>query len=204
MRGTGRVVFAATLLLIAGVLNIIYGLGALDDANVFVNDQAFHKATELVVQTSGIQTIDILIHNFDDGNHPFHLHGYKFFVLAQGHGAPPHTDRFGDLSRGNVEPLYKSLDLSNPLRRDTASVEAYGWTLIRFVADNPGAWAFHCHVSWHTESGLLMQFVTRTDVLAQMQLPAEHAALCAAPAAELEKGAAPKDEDYREEAMGHG
>ena len=41
MRGTGRVVFAATLLLIAGTLNIIYGIGALDDANVFVNDQRF-------------------------------------------------------------------------------------------------------------------------------------------------------------------
>ena len=41
MRGTGRVAFAATLLLIAGVLNIIYGIGALDDANVFVNDQRF-------------------------------------------------------------------------------------------------------------------------------------------------------------------
>jgi hypothetical protein len=41
MRGAGRVVFAATLLLIAGTLNIIYGIGALDDANVFVNDQRF-------------------------------------------------------------------------------------------------------------------------------------------------------------------
>jgi hypothetical protein len=41
MRGTGRVVFAATLLLIVGVLNIIYGIGSLDDANIFVNDQRF-------------------------------------------------------------------------------------------------------------------------------------------------------------------
>jgi hypothetical protein len=41
MRGTGRVVFAATLLLIVGTLNIIYGIGALDDANIFVNDQRF-------------------------------------------------------------------------------------------------------------------------------------------------------------------
>ena len=41
MRGTGRVVFAATLLLIAGFLNIVYGIGALGDANVFVNDQRF-------------------------------------------------------------------------------------------------------------------------------------------------------------------
>ena len=41
MRGTGRVVFAATLLLIAGVLNIIYGIGALDGANAFVDDRRY-------------------------------------------------------------------------------------------------------------------------------------------------------------------
>jgi hypothetical protein len=41
MRGTGRVVFAATLLLIVGTLNIIYGIGSLDDARIFVNDQRF-------------------------------------------------------------------------------------------------------------------------------------------------------------------
>jgi hypothetical protein len=41
MRGAGRAVFAATLLLIAGVLNIIYGIGALDDANIFVNEKRY-------------------------------------------------------------------------------------------------------------------------------------------------------------------
>jgi hypothetical protein len=41
MRGTGRVVFAATLLIIVGTLNIIYGIGALDDANIFVNDKRY-------------------------------------------------------------------------------------------------------------------------------------------------------------------
>ncbi len=41
MRGAGRVVFAAILLLIVGTINIIYGIGALDDANIFVNDQRF-------------------------------------------------------------------------------------------------------------------------------------------------------------------
>ncbi len=38
MKGAGRVVFAGIMLLIIGVLNIIYGIGALDNANVFVND----------------------------------------------------------------------------------------------------------------------------------------------------------------------
>jgi hypothetical protein len=41
MRGTGRVIFAATLLVIVGTLNIIYGIGALDDANIFVGDTRF-------------------------------------------------------------------------------------------------------------------------------------------------------------------
>jgi hypothetical protein len=41
MRGAGRVVFAATLLLLVGTINIIYGIGALDGANIFVNDSRY-------------------------------------------------------------------------------------------------------------------------------------------------------------------
>jgi len=41
MRGAGRATFAAVLLLIAGTLNIIYGIGALDSASIFVNDTRF-------------------------------------------------------------------------------------------------------------------------------------------------------------------
>lgn len=41
MRGEGRVVFAAILLLIVGTMNIVYGFGALDDANYFVNDTRY-------------------------------------------------------------------------------------------------------------------------------------------------------------------
>jgi hypothetical protein len=41
MRGAGRALLAATLLLIVGTLNIIYGIGALDDANIFVNDKRY-------------------------------------------------------------------------------------------------------------------------------------------------------------------
>ena len=41
MQGVGRALFAATLLMIAGLINIIYGIGALDGANIFVNDQRF-------------------------------------------------------------------------------------------------------------------------------------------------------------------
>jgi hypothetical protein len=41
MRGTGRIVFAGVLLLMVGFINIIYGFGALDDANIFVGDARF-------------------------------------------------------------------------------------------------------------------------------------------------------------------
>ncbi|MCJ1330335.1 hypothetical protein MMC10_007018 [Thelotrema lepadinum] len=155
----------------------------------FVNDVAFDTKQELVIQTSDIQVLDIVITNFDDGNHPLHLHGYKFFVLGQGHGYPP-------------ADLISSVDLSNPLRRDTASVEAYGWLHIRLLADNPGAWAFHCHVSWHTEAGLLMQFLTRTDLLSTMKIPKENRNLCNAPLEELQKGAGPDDKVFYGSASG--
>lgn len=166
----------------------------------FINDAAFDKTHEYVLQTTQTQTLDILISNFDDGNHPLHLHGYKYFILAQGHGYPPMKSTLESLTRENIQPLYDQLDLSNPLRRDTASVEAFGWILLRFVADNPGAWAFHCHVSWHSEAGLLMQFLTRTDELAKLEVPEANRELCGMEG--VERGMGPEDESYRDLARG--
>ena len=37
MRGLGRVLFVAILLLIAGTLNVIYGIGAISDANFYTS-----------------------------------------------------------------------------------------------------------------------------------------------------------------------
>ena len=41
MRGAGRVVFAGAMLILVGFVSIIYGFGALDDANIFVDDTRF-------------------------------------------------------------------------------------------------------------------------------------------------------------------
>ena len=41
MRGSARATFTAILLVIVGTLNVIYGIGALDDARIFVNDTRF-------------------------------------------------------------------------------------------------------------------------------------------------------------------
>ena len=39
MRGSGRAIFVATLLLIAGTLNVIYGIASIGDATAVVGDQ---------------------------------------------------------------------------------------------------------------------------------------------------------------------
>jgi hypothetical protein len=41
MRGAGRAAFAGVLLLLAGTINIIYGIGALDNANIYANDTRY-------------------------------------------------------------------------------------------------------------------------------------------------------------------
>ena len=42
MRGAGRVVFAAIMLMIVGTINIIYGIGALDDARILRQRHEVH------------------------------------------------------------------------------------------------------------------------------------------------------------------
>ncbi|CAG8838531.1 20899_t:CDS:2, partial [Gigaspora margarita] len=64
--------------------------------------------------------------------HPFHLHGHNFWVLGSG---------------GNgTKPDYKKLNTNDPIKRDTATVPDGGWTIFRFVSNNPGVWEFHCHI----------------------------------------------------------
>jgi hypothetical protein len=41
VRGTGRVVFAGVLLLVAGTLNCIYGIAAISDSKFFVNETRY-------------------------------------------------------------------------------------------------------------------------------------------------------------------
>ncbi|KAG4438160.1 hypothetical protein IFR05_006371 [Cadophora sp. M221] len=98
--------------------------------------------------------IDIIINNLDDGAHPFHLHGYSFYVLAS---------HRSDHGWGSYSPYSKAasssppvLDLDNPLRKDTVSVPRRGYVIIRFKADNVGIWMLHCHVLFHQASGMAM------------------------------------------------
>ncbi|PNY23353.1 Iron transport multicopper oxidase FET3 [Tolypocladium capitatum] len=138
-----------------------------------INDRVFDRGTELVMQTTGIRTIDISINNFDDGAHPFHLHGHKFFVLAQARdGYPPRADQFAAYVEANGGLP------ENPLRRDTVTVEGYAWVIIRVVLDNPGFWTLHCHNAWHAEAGMVMQLLVQGDVVKDWTVDPGQRAMC--------------------------
>ena len=45
-----------------------------------------------------------------------------------------------------------------PPIKDTVIVPSGGYTIILFVADNPGTWLFHCHMEFHAEMGQSLYF----------------------------------------------
>ena len=101
--------------------------------------------------------VDIIINNLDDGSHPFHLHGHNFHVLAShrsehGWGSFSPNAKTGDAS---IQPIFTP---AHSLRKDTVSVPRRGYVIVRFLADNPGIWMFHCHVLFHMASGMTMGF----------------------------------------------
>jgi FtsP/CotA-like multicopper oxidase with cupredoxin domain len=161
-----------------------------------VNEICYDKKNDFVIQHTGVKVVDIIIQNFDEGNHPMHLHGHKFWVLGQGHGPFPGYDFLGLKAYGQGILDGHEGVLDNVIRRDVATAEGFGWLALRFVADNPGAWAFHCHMAWHSEAGLVMQFISRVDELATWSIPEANRQLCEAPLTELKKGAPPEDSTW--------
>ncbi|KAL6840195.1 hypothetical protein ACP4OV_030005 [Aristida adscensionis] len=89
-------------------------------------------------------------------NHPIHLHGFNFFVLAQG--------------IGNFTPG-AGYNLVDPVVRNTIAVPGGGWAVIRFVANNPGMWFFHCHLDPHVPMGLGMVFEVESGTTPGSTLP---------------------------------
>lgn len=77
----------------------------------------YNSTVEIVFQNTALINIE---------NHPMHLHGFDFYVLAQG---------FGNFNRTRD---WKKFNLVNPQERNTIAVPVGGWAVIRFRANNPG------------------------------------------------------------------
>lgn len=102
-------------------------------------------------RTRNIYSLDAILYRFYslnghwfpgfayDANHPFHLHGYQFRVIAM--------ERIG---RNVTVEIVKELDKKGLIRRnldraplkDTVTVPDGGYTIIRFHANNPGTYMY--------------------------------------------------------------
>ncbi|KAH0461942.1 hypothetical protein IEQ34_009517 [Dendrobium chrysotoxum] len=120
-------------------------------------------------------TVEVILQNtavLGTESHPIHLHGFNFFVLAQGIGnfnasaAAPTYNLLNPLFHFhfiffsfNVFKPIAALNLIPPMQvRNTVAIPAGGWAVIRFIANNPGMWLMHCHLDIHLSLGMAMAF----------------------------------------------
>ncbi|KAH8802618.1 laccase iv [Xylogone sp. PMI_703] len=99
--------------------------------------------------------VDIIVNNLDEKGHPFHLHGYDFYILSS---YQPQTRGWHVYNPfdSSTAPKGGSYNLMNPVRKDTVYIPAQGYVVLRIFADNPGIWFFHCHIMWHHATGMAM------------------------------------------------
>ncbi|CAE6488885.1 unnamed protein product [Rhizoctonia solani] len=138
------------------VLHTIASGGTVNASNV----------ASVVYESTG--AVDLIINNLDTAiDHPYHLHGMTFWIVAEGSGT---------LSLEDAESV--SYNTTNPIRRDTHIIPASTWAVLRFVADNPGVWFMHCHIDWHLAEGFAAVVVVQPDAVAQMSIPSANTAMC--------------------------
>lgn len=109
-------------------------------------------------------------------------HGHNFYVLfihkaSIGWGSyNPFQDAFPpglSLPSASSDPEYTPYDLTRAVLRDTVQIPSRGYAVLRFRADNPGVWLFHCHIAWHLASGMAMV----VDVLGDIEGEWAHSTL---------------------------
>lgn len=109
-----------------------------------------------------------------DANHPFHLHGQGFRVVAMERIKPTgiKIEEIQELDRrGQIVRRLKDAPM-----KDTITVPDGGFTIIRFVADNPGWWLFHCHIEFHIEVGMALVF--KVGDVSQMKSAPKNFPMC--------------------------
>lgn len=85
-----------------------------------------------------------------------HFHGHNMYILAVGTGTWD--------GKTIVRP-------ENPQRRDVQNVPANGYLVWQADGDNPGSWAFHCHLVWHAATGLTVDVLEQPDKIKNLPIP---------------------------------
>jgi len=95
------------------------------------NSKVFPAIDALPVRLG--ERVRIRVANLSMWNHPIHLHGHRFWVTGSDGGRWPQQG----------------------WRPETTEIVGVGQTRdIEFIADNPGDWALHCHMSHHTMNAM--------------------------------------------------
>ncbi|KAK9327921.1 Cupredoxin [Lipomyces starkeyi] len=169
----------------------------LSSGNLATNSEIYGEFTHPVVLNHN-DVVEIILNNNDTGTHPFHLHGHNFQVLDR---QPPVGPNFYSNLNGGNPVNYDSSNHTTfpsvPARRDTFVLPPYGYFVIRFVADNPGVWFFHCHIDWHLAAGLGMLFIEApTQLQERLSIPEDHYQACRAAGVPYEGNAAANAQDF--------
>jgi hypothetical protein len=98
------------------------------DFNIFSFNSKVFPAIETMVARLG-DRVKIRMANLSMDEHPIHLHGHTFKLVATDGGPIPPSAQW---------PM------------TTVLVPVGSTHDIEFIAENPGDWAFHCHKSHHT------------------------------------------------------
>ncbi len=98
-----------------------------------INGVAWNKEVPPLPIAKG-ERVALVMTNSTGMPHPMHLHGHRFQVVEIGGLSFP----------GAV--------------RDTVRVPPAQRVVVEFDADNPGWWAFHCHMLYHMEAGMFTTF----------------------------------------------
>jgi iron transport multicopper oxidase len=142
------------------------------------------------------KVVQIVLNNGDSGSHPFHLHGHNFQLVDR---APSYGPTFYNYLDGDPVPYDPSNHSSFPAfpaRRDTFVLPPQGYFVIRFVADNPGVWFFHCHIDWHLSQGLGMLMIEAPTQIQKQPIPQQHYDECKAAGIPMDRNAAANSQNF--------
>ncbi|KAF3925421.1 Laccase-4 [Arthrobotrys entomopaga] len=159
---------------------------ALSAGNATMNPEIYGRDTNSHVFKHH-DVVELVVNNNDPGKHPFHLHGHVFQLAYR-----------SDEDAGLFNSSDTSIEFAKkPMRRDTALIKPGGNMVLRFRADNPGVWLFHCHIEWHIQSGLVATFVEAPDVMqTKFKIPQDHLDVCKGQNMPTVGNAAANDQDF--------
>ncbi|XP_068629765.1 uncharacterized protein [Battus philenor] len=112
------------------------------DECVHVKNIPLHSTVELVMFDQG-----------GESDHIFHLHGYSFYVVGiREFNTSIEKNKIKDMHEKGT--LFTSMNLIDPVMKDTIVIPKYGVVALRFQADNPGYWMMRDERSAHWTRGL--------------------------------------------------